>query len=494
MRQLSVTEYDANKYADENLLYRHRLIDPVTLDINMTFMYGKDNNIFPLLNKTKGEGLIKSRTLKKVNDTTFTWKVYGRMKHVSAAAGVVGSASGDTKVGANYTPFRFKMRDGMLIKQWGAMSPNGQYQVRVETEHGKQSDGFYHYTGIVKGTDALGIPASEFNAGKYWVLTSPTIPASKSDGNRDNTMIPGEWMNQFGYSRYSKAIAGNVSNKVLNVALPLADGGSTNMWMPYDMARFELDKNLMDETNLWHSEFNRDENGTITTIDTETGEPVPTGAGVKQIISDIGNYDTYSTLTIDKIDATINAVLTNRVDDTPAEIILYTGDGGIREFNKALMAASANGSVYFEALGSKLIGEADGYLTYGKYFNQYKTIDGKIISVINSNLFNHGPRAEQDRANGNMINGFPAYSYNMVSLDHSSTNDGGRNIGLIAEKGREHITGVYKGMANLPAVWGKIPEGGVISTRKDIATYEIISSMGIYFTNPTTSFWLEKAV
>jgi len=492
MKQISVTEYDAAKYADENLLYRHRLIDPVTLDINMTFMYGKDSNMFPLLSKTKGEGLIKSKTLKKVNDTTFTWKVYGRMKHVSAAAGIVGSLS--PNVGANYMPFRFKMRDGMLIKQWGAMSPNGNYQIRIETEHGKQSDGFYHYTGIVKGTDVAGIPATEFNAGKYWVLTAPIIPASKSDGNRDNTMVPGEWMGQFGYHRYSKAIAGNVSNKVLNVKLPMADGGSTDMWMPYDMARFELDKNLMDEADLWHSEFNRDENGNITTIDTETGEPIPTGAGVKQILTDVGNYDTYSELTVEKLDNTINAVMTNRVDDTPTEIVCYGGDGSTRELNNALTKAAKNGSVYYEALGDKLIGESSGYLTYGKYFKQYRTIDDKIISVINTNLFNHGPRAEQDRANGNMIKGFPAYSYNMVFLDHSKTNDGGRNIGLIAEKGREHITGVYKGMASLPAVWGKIPNTGVISTRKDIATYEIISSMGIYFTNPTTSFWLEKAV
>lgn len=485
MKELTVTQYDATKYADENLLYRHKLIDPVTLDINMTYLYGKDSDMFPLLTKTKGEGMIKSKTLKKVNDTTYTWKVYGRMKHVSAAAGVVGSLS---NVGANYLPFRFKMKDAMLIKQWGAMSPDGQYQIRVETEHGKQGDGFFHYTGIVKGTNAAGIPKAQFNAGKYWVLTSPTIPASKSDGNRHNTMVPGEWTGQFGYSRYSYELAGNVSNKTLNVKLPLQNGGTTDMWMPYDMSIFDQDRNLMDEANLWHSEYNRDDTGRITTIDTETGEPVPEGAGVKQIITDIGNYDTYSDLTLAKIDATINAVLTNRVDNTPTEIVLYTGDGGIRQFHAAILADSSN---YYVALGDHVLGEKDGYLTYGKYFNQYKTIDGRLVSVINTNLFNHGPQAENDRANGNMINGFPAYSYNLVSLDHSATSDGGRNIGLIAEKGREYVTGVYKGMSPLPAVWGSIPEG-IISTRKDIATYEVIGSMGIYFTNPTTSFWLER--
>lgn len=489
MKELSTTTYDAAKYADENLLYRHKLVDPVELDINMTFMYGKDSDMFPLLTQTKGQGFLKSKTLKKVNDTTFTWKVYGRMKHVTQCAGVVG-----TTYGANFTPIRMKMRDGMAIKQYGLMSPDGAHQVRVQTEHGKQSDGFYHYTVVIKGSSAAAIPSTQFAAGKFWVLTAPTIPASKSDGNRDNTMFPGEWMSQFGYHRYSKAIAGNVSNKAVNIQLPLAEGGTTDMWMPYDMKRFELDRNLYDEFDLWYSEYNRDENGVITTIDDETGEPVPTGPGVKQILTEVGNYDTYSSLTLEKLDNTINATMGNRVDKTPTEIILYTGDGGIREFNNALAAGARNGSVYYEALGDKLItGDPGGFLTYGAYFTKYKTIDNRMVSIINTNLFNHGLRAEMERANGDLINGFPRSSYNLVFLDHSATEDGGRNIGLIAEKGREYITGVYKGMANLPPVWGPIPEGGVISTRKDIATYEIISSMGIYFTNPTTSFWLEKA-
>ena len=64
---------------------------------------------------------------------------------------------------------------------------------------------------------------------------------------------------------------------------------------------------------------------------------------------------------------------------------------------------------------------------------------------------------------------------------------------MVAAKGREYQTGVYKGMSPLPAVWGPVPEG-IVSTRKDIATYEVITSKGIVFTNPTTSFWLSKSL
>lgn len=489
MREISTVTYDPAKFADENLLYRNKLIDPVELDINMTFMYGTDSDMFPLLTKTMGEGLITSKTPKQLNDTTFTWKVFGRMKHTSECAGAIGSIT----LGVGGGSFRIKMKDGMFIKQYGAMSLNGDYRLRIQTEHGRQSDGFWHYTVSATGSSAIsGIPIAQFAAGKYWVLSVPTIPASKSDGNRDNTMLPGEWTSQFGYHRYSKGLAGNVSNMATNIQLPLDGGGTTNQWMPYDMKRFELDRRLLEESNLWLGEYNRDENGRITTIDDETGEPVPMAPGVKEILNEVGNYSTYSSLTTSVIDGTMMAVLDNRVDSTPDEIILYTGAGGIREFNNALMLASANGSTYFEALGSAMIQDNGGSLTYGKYFNAYKTISGKIVRVIESKFFNHGPLAELDRAAGNMINGYPAFSYNLVSLDHSATDNGGRNISLVAAKGREHQVGIYKGMSPLPAVWGAMPNQ-MISTRKDIAYYEIITSKGIVFTNPTTSFWLSRA-
>jgi hypothetical protein len=284
-------------------------------------------------------------------------------------------------------------------------------------------------------------------------------------------------------------IAGNSSNKVVNIELP-TESGTSNKWMPFEMKMFEMSRRIKNETALWHDEYNRDEMGNITLIDESTDEPIPQGAGVKQILNEVGNYSTYSTLTIDKIDATINAVLSNRSDKTPAEIVLYTGDGGIRQFNAALMAGSTN---YYTPLGEEVIGNGtNGYLMYGAYYNAYKTIDGKIIKVVNTNLFNRGPLAEMDRANGNMIDGFPEYSYTMVSLDQSRTEDGGRNIGLVAEAGREYLTGVYKGMSPIPEVWGSVPAGGLLSTTQDIASYETFDTLGLTFTNPTTSFWLDR--
>ena len=76
-------------------------------------------------------------------------------------------------------------------------------------------------------------------------------------------------------------------------------------------------------------------------------------------------------------------------------------------------------------------------------------------------------------------------------LDMSTNDDGERNIQMVCEDGREVITGIYKGPTNLPGAWGAVPEGKLLSTKKDEASYEVITSQGINMKNYTTSYWLQ---
>jgi hypothetical protein len=94
-----------------------------------------------------------------------------------------------------------------------------------------------------------------------------------------------------------------------------------------------------------------------------------------------------------------------------------------------------------------------------------------------------------------MINGHPRESYNFVVLDQSKTNSGERNIMKVYEDGREYITGLYKGLTPIPAMWGGSTSQGtpMLSTRRDASAYEVFTSQGIHMYNYTTSFWLEKA-
>lgn len=486
MRELRTTEYIATQYTDENLLYRTKLIDPVELKQGLTYMYGKDSDMFPLLTMTEGNGAFKSVKPKLMNDTQYTWKVFGRMKHTSK---VVRLFDVNANPGLGHSEFRVVMEDNWLHAMYSVFTPDQENQCRVQHEGEYIAPGQWLYTfALMTGDETTSIDLSNFQEGMSWVMGATSVAASKSDGTTSNSMIPGEWTNQFGFHRYSKQIAGNIANKVTNIQFDLDNGKTTNLWMPFEMKLFELDNRLLNESDLWYSEYNRDSNGKIHLKDPDTGEPIPKGAGVKQALKTVNNYDTYSILTKAKLDNTVKAVFGNRVDKTPMEIVLYTGRGGAEMFDSAIRSDAVLNN-YYQAMGEKAI-SGGTYLSYGAYFNQYKTIDGRTITIKIVDLFDHGLLAEQQRANGQLYNGYPWESYNLVFLDHSMTDDGERNITLVAEQGREYLTGIYKGMSPLPGAWGGIPEK-FLSTRKDVAAYEVMTSQGIAFTNPTTSFWLQ---
>ena len=490
MREVYSTEYDSKVYTDENLLYKTGLIDQPTLSKNLTYLWGKDSDLFPLLTATQGQGAFASVKPTLLNDTQYTWNVMGRTRWTSKVVGLVDSNLASP--GLNFTPFDVYFEDNWIHYQYSAITPDQLHQVRFQSEPKKVGEKLWRVTVVIIGSDATEyIPAANFIPGSAWAMGATSVAGRLSDGTTSNRMTPGKLTNQFGFHRYSKVITGNISNKVVNIEFDLEGGGKTNMWLPVELKQWEIERRMLDEVDLWTSVYNRNSAGAITTFDPESGEPIPKGAGVKQIIKTAGNYDTFSVLTKAKFDNTVRAVFDNRVDDTPMELVLYTGRGGAEMFHGMLMGEAAE---YVLAYGDKVI-TGDGYLQFGAYFNKYKLIDGRIITVRPTKLFDHGSLAQQDRENGRMYNGYPLSSYTMVFLDHSMDNGGERNVMLVAEKGREEMAGVYVGLTNLPEAWKAVAgrDGNRLSTTKDKASYEVMTSRGINIKNATTCFWLDMA-
>ena len=490
MRELYATEYNSDTHLDENLLYKTGLIDPVTLSKNLTYLWGRDSDMFPLLTATQGQNAFKSLTPKELNDTQYTWPVMGRTRWTTKVV-----ALADTNLstpGIGFSNFDIIFEDNWIHYQYSAYSPDQLSQVRFQSEPKKVGEKRYRVTVQLITSDVTAYVAlTNFYAGQAWAMGPTSVAGQLSDGTTSNRMTPGKLTNQFGWQRYSKVITGNIANKVTNVEFDLEGGGKTNMWLPVELKQWEMERRMLDEVDLWTSEYNRTTTGIITTIDPETGLPIPKGAGVKQIIRTAGNYDTFSVLTKAKFDTTARAVFDNRVDSTPMEVVLYTGRGGSEMFHTMLMGEAAE---YVVAVGDKVV-TGDSYLQFGAYFNKYKMIDGRVITVRPCKMFDHGSLAQQDRENGRMYNGYPLYSYNLVFVDHSLDEGGERNVQLVAEAGREEIAGVYKGLTNLPAAWKAVlGREGQLSTTKDKASYEVMTSRGINFKNATTSFWLEMSL
>jgi hypothetical protein len=489
MRELTTVQYSTQQFSDENLLLNFKLLDPVQLSKNLTWLWGKDSDEFPLTFLTEGNGAVKSLKPIVLNDTQYKWKIMGRMRSTSKCLGLANT--GITKPGLNGTPFEIDFEDDFFKRMYTAYSPNGKQRIRFQTDGLKIGLKRVRYTVILlTGGNSSYLTSDQIVAGLYWVEGAPIAAASKSDGTSSNHSAPGEMTNQFGFHRYGYELAGNVSNKVTNIQFDLAGGGTTDKWIPFDFKNWELKRKKLNEEDLWYSEYNRDVNGVILAHEID-GEPIPIGAGIRHILTTGGQYDTYSTLTLNKLKSIVRSTYSNRVDSTPMELVMYTGRGGMEQFHNAIMV-DAVANQYFTPLGAtQIMNGKEGFLQYGTYFNQFKTIDGYILTLKYHKMFDFGSIAMAQRQNGNMRDGYPLNSFTMVVLDQSKTNDGGRNLTMVCEAGRELVTGIYKGMSAIPEVWGAF-QGNQISTRKDISTFDLIDSQGIHFANYTTSFWLER--
>lgn len=495
MREIQTVSYNSERFTDENVLYKNRLIDPVTLSRGLTYLYGKDSDMFPLLQLTDGQKGVVSLTPKALNDSQYTWNVMGRMKFTSV---IVGLANGNNvKPGLGAGTFEVDFEDNWFVYMSTITTPDKQHQLRVEKEPAHLGANRYRYTFmLLTGNPDEFVDLGNFAPGLAWTGGAPSVAPNRSRGTSSNSMTPGKMTNQFGLYRFSKAITGNVANKVTNIEFDTVDGGGnkgkTNLWMPFEMKQFEFQRRVMLEEELWNSKYNRDAHGNIMNKDSKTGEPIPRGAGVKDVLFTTGQYETYSKLTIAKIDSVINKLYTNRVDTSgPLELVFMGGTGAMRMLNSAIKS-DALSKGYYEALGKEEVKSGkDGYLSYGAYFNQYKTVDGHIFTVKSSRIFDQGTYAQMDRKNGRMFDGLPYESYNLFLLDMSRTNDGERNVELVAEKGREILTGVYKGMTNLPTEWAAMGNDKFLSTTEDVASYEVMVSQGIAIRNFTTSYWFQ---
>ena len=157
----------------------------------------------------------------------------------------------------------------------------------------------------------------------------------------------------------------------------------------------------MNEEELWLSEYNCNENGEVTMIDPDNGQPIRKTSGMIEICRE-SNYDTYGEiLTLNKIERTIGDVLDKDTDTGTMEVVLMAGKGFMQDFDMAIRNdAKAEG--FATPLGDKMIEDFNGGLSYGKYFRRYKTVDGHVITVQHLPFLDRGTIADNDKANGNI--------------------------------------------------------------------------------------------
>lgn len=485
LREVSRGNYDDRGYSNEETIAHLMLSKPEELNNTLTYTYGMDDDRFPLTFLTEGQGTAGVKDIKTVQ---WTWKTMGRMKFNDY---VLWFNTSNTTPGKGGAMFDVEFATHWLIEQYGLIAPDGVTQVRIMKDLGEGLHGGYLYRLKLTTPDPNAfVDPDNLKTGKYWSMTAPTISESYSKGNRSNVMGPGKMTSQLEFHRYSKEIAGNISNVIVTYEFKTKNGGTTNLWINEEMRQHDIQLRIMDEERLWLAEYNRNENGEVLLIDPDNGQPIPHTAGMMQICRE-SNYDTYGeVLTLNKIERTIGDILDKDTDTGSMEIVLMGGKGFMEDFDQAIRnEATANN--FATPLGDKMIEEFEGGLSYGKYFRRYKTVDGHIITVKHLPFLDTGTLAENAKANG-MIHprtGKPMTSHQAFLIDLSTYN-GERNVRKIRQKGQIYKIGILKGLTDIPASWGAVPNNS-ISTEIDMSRYEIKNSYGLQVNNATKMFHLK---
>ena len=485
LREVSRGNYDDRGYSNEETIAHLMLAKPEEINNVLTYTYGMDDDRFPLTFLTEGQG---NAGVVDIATVQWTWKTMGRMKFNDF---VLYFNTANTTPGKGGSMFEVEFKTHWLIEQYGLIAPDGVTQVRIMKDLGEGPHGGYLYRLKLTNPDPNAyVDLDNLKAGKYWSMTAPTISESYSKGNRSNVMGPGKMQSQLEFHRYSKEIAGNISNVIVTYEFKTKDGGTTNLWINEEMRQHDIQCRIMDEERLWLAEYNRDVNGEIHLIDPDNGQPIPHTAGMQQICRE-SNYDTYGeVLTLNKIERTIGDVLDKDTDTGSMEVVLACGKGFSQDFDMAIRN-DARSEGFATPLGDKMIEDFNGGLSYGKYFRRYKTVDGHVITLKHLPFLDNGTIAENAKANG-MIHprsGLPITSHQAFLVD-LSTYQGVRNVRKVRQKGQIYKAGVLKGLTDIPASWGAVPTNS-ISTEIDMSRYEVKNSYGLQVNNATKMFQLK---
>jgi hypothetical protein len=480
--------YDASGFTNENSLVRAYGDKPDQLTATLTHLFGRWDygNAFPMLSLTEGQP--GGTMTVAINDLQYEFPVVGKVKTTEIVA-IDGYGSTDTPC-INNTEATIVFRNKWFAPGQQIRGDSGNL-ARVMGEPLSVPGGWRYRLRLVNPDPAAYIPYTDFLSGKIWgIAAGSTVTQSKSSGNWSPVQTPGKRKNQISYIRKSFRFAGNIANKKVMFTLVDSTGKQTNLWLDFELFQHMLAWRQEKELQLWNSIYSRTITGHNPLKDDANQLIIPSGAGLKQ---QVRNRDTYTVLTEDKISTILGDVFRGTPDTMKMDIVVYTGEGGIAEFDKAMKNSNIF-QLVAQGTGDKFVKSAGGNLMLGGYFSSYLSVHGHAITLKRLPFLDIGGYAETSGLHP--VTGRPRSSYEMWFIDQS-TYDGIRNLRFVHEAGRAEVSGIRQGMSVVPgSTYGDF--NGMsgflqLATEVDETDVHYMASCGVQMLRDTHSFGLTLA-
>ena len=457
--------FNADGMTDENSLANALLTQPDVLSPVITHLSGREDKRFPLSFLTEGMGNVRY-----INDVEYDYPVMGRLNKAVMCIT-------NTELSSISGTVTFK--DRWFVKNYIIEFGNAaNTQVRITGEP-VQAGGGWKYACVLVSADPSDTQGSGTLANVQAVQLFAANAFSGSRGNESNWVAPSKMRNQISLIRKSYRYEGNMPDRVVNFEFNVG-GRSTNLWYDFEEYQHMLRWKEESELALWYSRYNRDADGLIHLRD-DNGKAIPLGSGV---LEQIPNVDTYSTLTAAKLKGVVRDALYGASDAAQMNIVLFTGLGGMEEFDNAMKDELNNSSYVKNTDPSSFIGGSGRNLSLGGFFTQYQHIDGHTITVRHLPLFDHGARALA--SDKHPVTGLPLESYRMIFLD-MSVYDGENNVSMITRKNRELVRWAVAGASVPPGFDGN----ALRATDVDGSAVHFLKECGISIRRATNCLHLE---
>lgn len=494
--QVQADIFDGKELLDEQNFYHQRYGKPDELSQKLTWLLGDSTRSFPLAMSTMGDVVTPNgfkagnSKVKEMNDIQYTYPVMSRLNKAITVA----ESSSVADAGYGNTPFEITFTDNWAKQNYMIESPMG-VQAYILQPPTKVQQGWKYTVQLNAVSDKTVCPLSEITAGAKWVELNTFNPESESRGTAFKRVAPGKFKNQMSIIRLSHSWAGNSANKVMPIKISHEGKGDMSLWMDFEHYQFERAWLEEVEHMFWYSRYNRRANSMIDLKDLLSGKVIPTGSG---ILEQINNYSTYSSLSYNYLQNTVANALFGQSDTDGMSITLYTGRGGMREFDAAMKSAGVTQLAIAGGgdIAHKFVGGNNYNLTSMGFFDSMYHIDGYYIKVKHNPVFDYGRRALKSPLHPDT--GYPLESYRMVFID-DGTYDGEANLQCVTEKGRRFLHGVVPGMSPLPDQYrilqgaGNLNSGNLslITTDVDKSSYHRLMVGGCQLRRGNTSLHLE---
>lgn len=421
--RVSKQRYNTQQHTDENSIARALVQSPAKVGPMLTFLGGREKNKHPLL--TLSEGVGNNITIEKSEYE------YDVMERLSYTRNLVKTTTG-TNVGQGGTIFYLTFEDRWFINQYVLISQSG-VQMRIMGDPEPEGSNWRYPVRLTTPDPEAVVPQEDLVAGSSFGQMYATVGTDYSRGNASNWEAPSKVRHKLSTIRKSYSFSGRAKESVAEMKLPKKGGGMGTYWMDFEEWQYFLQWQQEREMLMWYGEQTYNEEGKTQLRDPDSGKPIIAGPG---LLEQIQNKDTYSILTTSKLKNTVRNLFYGMSDKADnQQITLYTGTGGMEEFDKAMKDEVKSNSYIVLNEGKFISGSGDN-LSLGAYFRTYRHIDGHTITVTKMPGFDSGPVAESSRRHP--VTNLPLESYRMVFVDQSNY-EGKPNVISVRRKNREML-------------------------------------------------------